>query len=125
MVSERFAVTAETGPGPGESGAPGAVVLSLTGELDHDTADTLRQALEERNGAELILVDCERLSFCDSTGLNVLLRARLQAVESGGRLELAGLRPPVSRMFEITGARTVFRVYENVAEALTDRRASG
>ncbi|MFD3944347.1 STAS domain-containing protein [Streptomyces sp. NPDC058579] len=125
MASERFAVTAETGPEPGASGESGAVVLSLEGELDHDTADILRQALEERNGAALILVDCERLSFCDSTGLNVLLRARLQALESGGRLELAGLRPPVSRMFEITGARTVFRVYENVAEALTDRRAGG
>ncbi|MEU9997142.1 STAS domain-containing protein [Streptomyces sp. NPDC048370] len=119
MTPERFAVTADPGP------QPGAVVLSLTGELDHDTADTLRHALEERNGAVRILVDCERLSFCDSTGLNVLLRARLQAMESGGRLELAGLRPPVSRMFEITGARTVFRVYENVAEALTDPQAGG
>ncbi|MFC8277651.1 STAS domain-containing protein [Streptomyces sp. NPDC057271] len=119
MTSERFAVTAEPGP------QPGAVVLSLTGELDHDTADTLRSALEERTGAERILVDCEKLRFCDSTGLNVLLRARLAALEEGGRLELAGLRPPVARMFEITGARTVFRVYENVAEAIGERRAGG
>ncbi|MFJ3583206.1 STAS domain-containing protein [Streptomyces sp. NPDC090127] len=119
MTSERFAVTAESGP------QPGSVVLSLAGELDHDTADTLRTALEERNGAVRIVVDCEGLSFCDSTGLNVLLRARLQALEAGGRLELAGLHPPVSRMFEITGARTVFQVYDNVAEALTDRRAGG
>ncbi|MFD9029598.1 STAS domain-containing protein [Streptomyces sp. NPDC059567] len=119
MASERFTVTAAPGP------QPGVVVLSLTGELDHDTADALRGELEGRNGAVRILVDCEGLRFCDSTGLNVLLRARLHALEAGGRLELAGLRPPVARMFEITGARTVFRVYENVAEALTDRRADG
>lgn len=119
MESERFAVAAEPSP------KAGAVVLSLTGELDHDTADTLRHALEARNGATRIVVDCEGLRFCDSTGLNVLLHARLQALEAGGRLELAGLRPPVSRMFEITGARTVFRVYENVAQALQERQAGG
>ncbi|MFF8278775.1 STAS domain-containing protein [Streptomyces lateritius] len=119
MESERFAVTSAPGP------RPGVVVLSLTGELDHDTADALRSALRQWSGAERILVDCHDLGFCDSTGLNVLLQARLHALEEGGRLELAGLRPPVARMFEITGARTVFRVYENVAEALTEQRAGG
>ncbi|MBT2444068.1 STAS domain-containing protein [Streptomyces sp. ISL-36] len=119
MAEERFAVTSAPGP------RPGVVVLALTGELDHDTADVLRNALGEWSGAERIVVDCQGLWFCDSTGLNVLLRARLHALEAGGRLELAGLRPPVARMFEITGARTVFRVHENVAEALTDQRAGG
>lgn len=119
MESERFAV--HVGPGQGPDGH----VLALTGELDHDTADVLRDALAQRAGPGRILVDCSGLRFCDSTGLNVLLRARLQALEAGGRLELAGLRPPVARMFEITGARTVFRVYEDVSEALSDRRAAG
>jgi anti-anti-sigma factor len=119
MASERFTVTAAPGP------QPGVVVLTLAGELDHDTADALRGELEGRNGAVRILVDCEGLRFCDSTGLNVLLRGRLHALEAGGRLELAGLRPPVDRMFEITGARTVFRVYDDLAEALMDRRADG
>ncbi|MEV4949031.1 STAS domain-containing protein [Streptomyces sp. NPDC053755] len=127
MDAERFAV--ETLPGQ----EPGAVVLAVRGELDHDTADTLRAALDEQagavgdgaargTGASRIVVDCTALTFCDSSGLNVLLRSRLQALEAGRSVELAGLRPPVSRMFEITGARSVFRVYEDVSEALTGRR---
>ncbi|WP_406859212.1 STAS domain-containing protein [Streptomyces sp. HUAS MG47] len=104
----------------------GVVVLTLTGELDHDTADPLRTALDEQieAGAPRIVVDCAALTFCDSTGLNALLRARLQAHESGGRVELADLRPPVSRMFEITGARTVFTVHDDLRAALAaaDRR---
>ncbi|HEY9367667.1 STAS domain-containing protein [Streptomyces sp.] len=105
----------------------GAVVLVLTGELDHDTAEPLRAALDEQieAGARRIVVDCAALTFCDSTGLNALLRARLRAHEAGGRLELSDLRPPVSRMFEITGARTVFQVHDDLTAALANRRPEG
>ncbi|MBT2366074.1 STAS domain-containing protein [Streptomyces sp. ISL-10] len=101
-----------------------AVVLTLSGELDHDTAGPLREALERHvgQGARRILVDFGPLRFCDSTGLNVLLHARLAAQEAGGRIELAALRPPVARMFEITGAQAVFQVYAGVEEALADER---
>ncbi|MFB9515196.1 STAS domain-containing protein [Streptomyces purpureus] len=100
--------------------APGAVVLALDGELDHDTAGPLRAALDEEisAGSGRLVVDCSSLRFCDSTGLNVLLRARLAALDAGGSLELAGLRPPVVRMFEITGAHAVFRVHSDLDEAL-------
>ncbi|MEV4430134.1 STAS domain-containing protein [Streptomyces sp. R-07] len=103
---------------PGTSEA--VAVLGLGGELDHDTVAPLRRALDEHAGARRVVVDCAGLSFCDSTGLNELLRARLRLRETGGCLDLAGLRPPVDRMFAITGARTVFRVYGDVAEALAD-----
>ncbi|MCP3820670.1 STAS domain-containing protein [Streptomyces sp. A3M-1-3] len=107
-----------------ERAADGAVVLALAGELDHDTADPLREALADGLGvgADRILVDCAELRFCDSTGLNVLLRGRLAAQDSGIRLELAALQPPVARMFHITGADGVFRVHADLAEALADRR---
>lgn len=99
------------------------VVLALGGELDHDTAEPLREALAQgvATGAGRILVDCTDLRFCDSTGLNVLLRARLAAREAGSRVELAALQPPVARMFDITGADAVFRVYTGLDEALADR----
>lgn len=98
----------------------GAVVLVLSGELDIDTAPQLREELEAQldEGAERVLVDCAELHFCDSTGLNVLLAARLRAEASGAAIELAALQPPVARMFEVTEARTVFVVHETVDEAL-------
>lgn len=108
----RFTVTARTGPGP--------AVLSLGGELDHDTAAALHDALQACVGARppRILVDCADLRFCDSTGLNVLLRGRLAALEVGTTVELSALRPPVARMFEITGASSVFPTYRTLDEAL-------
>lgn len=107
-----------------ERPADGAVVLALAGELDHDTADPLREALADGlgTGTDRILVDCAGLRFCDSTGLNVLLRGRLAAQETGIRLELAALQPPVARMFHITGADEVFRVHADLPAALADGR---
>ncbi|MFI6416173.1 STAS domain-containing protein [Streptomyces sp. NPDC050842] len=108
----------ETRPG----GRPGTVVLMLDGELDDDTAVLLRNALEENVGAERVVVDCSGLRFCDSTGLNVLLHARSRMLAEGGRVELSGLHPPVDRMFEITGARRVFREYADPGTASDGRR---
>ncbi|MFF8837358.1 STAS domain-containing protein [Streptomyces sp. NPDC015130] len=116
---DRFTVVIRPVPGADTD------VLVLAGELDRDTVAPLRRAVEERLGVARIVVDCSGLEFCDSSGLNALLRARLRARETGGRLELAGLRRPVDRMFEITGATSVFRVYGSVGEALAESGVEG
>lgn len=105
-----------------------AVVLLLSGELDHDTADPLREAIEAalaQPGRRRLVVDCAGLRFCDSTGLNVLLRARIAAQESGGVLELSDVRQPVARMFRLTGADGVFRIHPDLETALAAEDGAG
>lgn len=60
-------------------------VVTPVGELDHHTADLLREPLEHavEQGRVRLVVDCSQLEFCDSTGLNVLLGARLKAEAAG------------------------------------------
>ncbi|MFI6350527.1 STAS domain-containing protein [Streptomyces sp. NPDC050560] len=103
-----------------EAGA--SAVVSPAGELDHHTADLLREPLERciDNGFARLVVDCARLEFCDSTGLNVLLGARLRAEAEGGGVHLVGMQPVVARVFEITGADAVFTVHETLEAALAD-----
>ncbi|MGW1468927.1 STAS domain-containing protein [Streptomyces sp. NPDC001493] len=98
----------------------GSEIVTPVGELDHHTADLLREPLESavEQGRVRLIVDCSGLEFCDSTGLNVLLGARLQAEEAGGEVHLAGMRPVVARVFEITGAEAVFTVHDTVQDAL-------
>ncbi|MFE7561631.1 STAS domain-containing protein [Kitasatospora sp. NPDC057500] len=95
-------------------------VVAVGGELDHDSADGLRTALAgpTEEGLARILVDLAELRFCDSTGLNILLRARGEAEAAGVRLEVAGPRPAVVRLFAVTGADTVLRIHPSVAVAL-------
>jgi len=97
-------------------------IVTAVGELDHHTADVLRSPLDDalERGRLRLVIDCSQLEFCDSTGLNVLLGARLKADEAGGTVHLAGMLPVVARVFEITGADTVFTVHDSVADALVE-----
>lgn len=97
-------------------------VVTPVGELDHHTADLLREPLEGclDNGFSRLVVDCSGLEFCDSTGLNVLLGARLRAEAGGGGVHLAAMRPVVARVFEITGAEAVFTVHKTLEDALAE-----
>ncbi|OEV32517.1 hypothetical protein HS99_0016825 [Kitasatospora aureofaciens] len=91
-------------------------MIALYGELDLDSVaelnEVLRPALAEP--ATVIVIDCAGLEFCDSTGLNALLRAQARAVDDGSRIELARPRPLVLRMLELTGATDAFRVRDTV-----------
>lgn len=94
--------------------------MTPEGELDHHTADLLSDPLEQAlaDGYSRLVVDCAGLEFCDSTGLNVLLGARLKAAAAGGGVHLAGMQPVVARVFEITGAGAVFTVHDDLDAAL-------
>ncbi|WP_330310140.1 MULTISPECIES: STAS domain-containing protein [unclassified Streptomyces] len=99
-----------------------SAVVTPAGELDHHTADVLREPLDDclERGFARLVVDCSRLEFCDSTGLNVLLGARLKAEAAGGGVHLTGMQPVVARVFEITGVDAVFTVHETLEAALAD-----
>ncbi|MEV7596021.1 STAS domain-containing protein [Kitasatospora sp. NPDC089797] len=98
-------------------------IVALSGELDHDTADGLRTALGAPfdDGVQRLVVDLADLRFCDSTGLNILLRARLGAESAGLRLELAGPGALVARLFAVTGTDGVFLIHSDLAAALAFR----
>ncbi|NGN65359.1 STAS domain-containing protein [Streptomyces sp. A7024] len=99
-----------------------SAVVKPAGELDYHTAELLRQPLEQcvADGLARLVVDCSELEFCDSTGLNVLLGARLKAEAAGGGVHLAAMLPVVARVFEITGAEAVFTVHDSLDAALIE-----
>ncbi|WP_405979888.1 STAS domain-containing protein [Streptomyces sp. NBC_00158] len=91
-----------------------AVAIRPTGEIDIDTAPALHRALSEAlahaSPAKPVAVDCSALTFCDSSGLNVLLTARRTAQGTGTVIRLAAPSPQLQRLLEITGARPLFPV---------------
>ncbi|MGW6870403.1 STAS domain-containing protein [Streptomyces sp. NPDC054901] len=97
--------------GPADT-PPGLV--RLFGELDQDTGrsaaiDTaLQQAVTHPDSPREITADVSGLAFCDSTGLNILLRAHLAAGAHDRTLRLQGPTRQLLRLLERTGALTLF-----------------
>ena len=127
---------AQPGAGPGAPltvalrHPPGALVVRPEGELDHDSVGPLRETLERAvaDPPKRLVVDCGGLEFCDSTGLNLLLRAHAAALHAGLPLLLAAPGAVVARMLAITGADEVLDVHPTVEDALaapTTGTASG
>lgn len=94
----------------------GGTLVSLFGELDLDTVPDLNDVLGSALGtpATVVVVDCAGLDFCDSTGLNALLRAQARAEAQGSRIELARPRPLVLRMLELTGVTEAFTLRDTL-----------
>ncbi|SEK45870.1 STAS domain-containing protein [Streptacidiphilus jiangxiensis] len=101
---------------------PGMGVVTVAGELDHDSVGALDSAFDQLTQAEVsrVLLDCRELGFCDSTGLNALLRARLSAGEAGRRFGLVAPGPQLQRLLTVTGAAEVFEVYPDLDTARVD-----
>ncbi|MEV0194771.1 STAS domain-containing protein [Kitasatospora purpeofusca] len=102
----------------------GAAVCVLVGDLDIETLPPAEQALDEalRTRPSVLVVDLEQVGFCDSSGLNLLLKARLSTTAAGAELRLAAASPAVLRLLDLTGADTVFHLHPSVADALAAPR---
>ncbi|MGW6057703.1 STAS domain-containing protein [Streptomyces sp. NPDC055189] len=94
-------------------------VLTLAGEMDLDTSAHVREALEavQAPGARVV-IDLRRVTFIDSSGINVFIAAHRALDAAGGRLSLAGPAESVIRTLEIVGIDTLIDISPTLGEAL-------
>ncbi|MFI6518148.1 STAS domain-containing protein [Spirillospora sp. NPDC050679] len=88
------------------SPASGTAVLMFPAEVDLAGVDRLReQALGLLNrGASMLVLDLSQCRFCDSSGVNLILRVRTRAVAMGVPLEVVlPARGAARRVCELTG----------------------
>ncbi|MER8073848.1 MULTISPECIES: STAS domain-containing protein [unclassified Streptomyces] len=97
----------------------GVRVLSVSGEIDHHTGDTLREALGAcTTDPPRVVADLHRVSFMDSSGINILISAHRALTGAGGWLRLAALSAPVLRTVQIVGLDTVIDCHPTLDQAL-------
>ncbi len=83
----------------------GDCVVAAVGELDLSTVELLEAALEEAEAgaASQILLDLSQLSFIDSSGLHMILKAHARSDADSNRLRIRRGPRRVQRVFELTG----------------------
>lgn len=81
------------------------VRLGLSGELDLATAELFGEHVVRAlaGGATALVLDLAGVTFCDSTGVDALIKARAEAERRGARLTAENARGVTRRSLEITG----------------------
>jgi stage II sporulation protein AA (anti-sigma F factor antagonist) len=95
--------------------------IRLAGELDHHTAEELRQRVTskiEENKINHIILNLEKLSFMDSSGLGVILGRYKQIKSNGGEMVVCSISPAVKRLFDMSGLFKIIRLEQDEVFAL-------
>jgi anti-anti-sigma factor len=108
--------------------ASGVPVVTAPAEIDVASAYRMRAALLQAadGGHATVVVDLTGTRFCDSAGLNLLVRAHKRALAEGGELRLvipAGAA--VRRIITVTGLGRVIPQFASLGEALAPGAEAG
>lgn len=87
------------------SGDGRGVVLALAGELDAITAPDLAEQLDAlaAEACPRVLLELSGLTFVDSAGVSVLVKAKHEAEASGRQLILRSPTEQVHQVFSVVG----------------------
>jgi anti-sigma B factor antagonist len=101
-------------------------VVTVAGELDMATAPQLQQEVSRLvdAGQTNLVFDLADVTFCDSTGLSVFVRARNRCEAAGGEVRLAAPQRAVQRILEVSGLVEVLHTYPTVSEAIAGDAAA-
>ena len=97
-----------------------ARILTCQGRLDAHVSGTLKEKIQQLldEGAVHLVIDLEGVDFLDSSGLGALVAGLRKAREKKGEIKLAGLRPDVRSIFDITRVARLFHICSDVPEAV-------
>jgi len=95
-------------------------VVAVTGSIDANTAPALAGAFtaEIGKGNVRLVADFSGVGYTSSAGLRALLGALKEARQQGGDFRLAGVRPVVFRVLELSGFTSILKHFDDVQGAV-------
>ncbi|MBD2257287.1 STAS domain-containing protein [Pseudanabaena sp. FACHB-2040] len=88
------------------------------GVLDSTHAEAFRKAVDEALSEEyeIILIDLEKVSFIDSSGLGSLVMVLKKVRAAERKMYICSINDQVRMLFDLTGMDRVFEVFADRAE---------
>ncbi|TCS84082.1 anti-sigma F factor antagonist [Tepidibacillus fermentans] len=97
------------------------LIVRLQGELDHHTSEKIREKIEkelEKGIAKNLLLNLEKLTFMDSSGLGMILGRYKKIRQLNGKMSICCVRPSIYKIFELSGIFKILPAYDNESDAL-------
>ncbi|MFL6053323.1 MAG: STAS domain-containing protein [Actinoallomurus sp.] len=97
----------------------GHTVITIRGDLDFATTATVRDRILTivKDATTPLIIDLSGVSFCDASGLAMLVGTGRRAALHGVTVALAAPRPVVSKLLRITSLDRAFPIHPTLASA--------
>ncbi len=97
------------------------LIVKIIGELDHHSADYLRQKVDGeliKPSTRNVIFDFSSVSFMDSSGIGVIM-GRLKTIQKlNGKIAIVNTRPQIKRIFEMSGLLKIVPACESIESAI-------
>lgn len=97
------------------------LIVSMAGELDHHSAEEVRNRIDDRLDRENIvklIMDFSDVTFMDSSGIGVVIGRYKKLNLKKGSICITKARDSVKRVFELSGMFKIIKLYDSVDEAV-------
>ncbi len=101
------------------------LIASLTGELDHHSAEVVRGKLDlelDIHPSTSLILDLGGLTFMDSSGLGVILGRYRKIKSLGGEMVIVNTPRSIEKVIQISGLHKIMHFYRTSSEALREMK---
>lgn len=89
------------------------LTVYLEGEIDHHTAKGMREEIDsavEFNMPSLLILDFDRVTFMDSSGIGLVMGRYKNLQKSGAKLNLTNLSPNIYKIMKLSGIEKLAKI---------------
>ncbi len=97
------------------------LIVRLDGELDHHTAEEIRQKVDkeiDKNNSKNIIFDLSNMNFMDSSGIGVVIGRYKKVSKLGGQAAVVNVNSRIDRIFKMSGLFNIVKKFDNENQAI-------
>ncbi|WP_040211316.1 anti-sigma F factor antagonist [Clostridium polynesiense] len=99
------------------------LIVGLNGELDHHSAEEVRNKIDDRldrDKIKTLILDFSGVTFMDSSGIGVVIGRYKKMSMRDGSLLIASINNNVKKVFELSGLFKIITAFDTVEEAFNN-----
>lgn len=99
------------------------LIVTMIGELDHHSAEEVRNKIDDRldrEGITKLVLDFSGIKFMDSSGIGVVIGRYKKLSLKHGSVCVSNINESVGRIFEISGMFKIIKLYDTVEQAVSN-----